>query len=199
MSKVKKILIVMCGMPGSGKTTTSTELKRAFNDQFGIKCTYINRDTIATNMGYDRLELQVEQSRKVLSEAYSRLDHWALDEDTNPVCIWDNTDINYFKRKDLLDKMDPHRNEDPVNDKFIICAIHMNRSISFCKDNNRNRKHTIPDLAMQRMYRNQQQPVYDEGFDIIFHVDGHKRIAISPFFLKLAKFADLDKLGNKGE
>ena len=50
------------------------------------------------------------------------------------------------------------------------------------------KKHVIPNAAMQRFYRNQQQPVYEEGFDIV-HVDGNKRLA----------FVDLEKLGKKGE
>lgn len=199
MNNIKKILIVMCGMPGSGKTTTATDLKRALNDQFGVKCTYINRDTIATDMGYNRIALHIDQSMKVLKDAYDRLDRWALNEDTNPVCIWDNTNINLPKRKELLDKMDAHRDPDPIMDSFIICAIHMNRSIAFCKENNRNRKYVVPESAMQRMYRNQQQPIYAEGFDIIFHVDSNKRLSTAPFFLKLSKFVDLNKLSGRSE
>ena len=200
MAEISKILVVMCGMPGSGKTTSCEELKRHFKEQFNINSTYINRDSIATQMGYDRLNLHVDHSRKVLAEALSRLDRWALDEDTNPICLWDNTDINYLKRQVVLDKLDAFRDEDPKKDKFIICAIHMNRSIMFCKEHNQERKYKVPDSAIQRFYRNQQQPIYEEGFDIIFHVDGKKRLAINPFIAKLSQFVNLDKLGKaKGE
>lgn len=200
MSDVRKIFITMVGMPGSGKTTSCEELKRHFKEQFNINSTYINRDSIATQMGYDRLNLHVDQGCKVLAEALSRLDRWALDEDTNPICLWDNTDINYLKRQVVLDKLDAFRDEDPKKDKFIICAIHMNRSIMFCKEHNQERKYKAPDSAMQRFYRNQQQPIYEEGFDIIFHVDGNKRLAINPFIAKLSQFVNLDKLDKaKGE
>lgn len=196
MSKVNKILIVMCGMPGSGKTTSCEELIRHFRDKFNVGATYINRDSISAHMGYDRLNLYPDQSRKVLAEALTRLDRWVLNYDSRPICLWDNTDINYFKRKVILDKLDAFRDEDPKNDNFIICAIHMNRSIMFCKEHNRSRKYVIPDASMQRFYRNQQQPVYEEGFDIVFHVDGNKRLAIDPFIHKISQFVDLERLKN---
>ena len=198
MSKVNKILIVMCGMPGSGKTTSCEELKRHFRDKFNVDVTYINRDSISTQMGYDRLNLLPDQSNKVLAEALSRLDRWALNEDNNPICLWDNTDINYFKRKVVLDKLDAFRDEDPKNDNFIICAIHMNRSIMFCKEHNRSRKYVIPNAAMQRFIAISSS-LFTKRALTSFHVDGNKRLAIDPLILKISQFVDLEKLGKKGE
>ena len=161
----KKIFIMLTGLPASGKTTARKLLSQYLYHIYGIKSQIINKDEIrldiqATNTKMNMDEINAAAKRSSMS----MLSCWKSDPKF-PVCIWDNISQDVFSRMPILDEL--KTNEDDI----LICALHMNRDLQFCrKHNNDPDRNPVPDKVVNIWGRRYQQPIYDAIVKMDFEI-----------------------------
>lgn len=179
----KKIFIMLTGLPASGKTTARKLLSQYLYHIYGIKSQIINKGEIrldiqATNTKMNMDEINAAAKRSSMS----MLSCWKSDPKF-PVCIWDNISQDVFSRMPILDEL--KTNEDDI----LICALHMNRDLQFCrKHNNDPDRNPVPDKVVNIWGRRYQQPIYEEGFHIIYHIDGTHKLTPEKFMCRVMDF-----------
>ena len=170
---MKKIYIMICGLPGSGKTTTATFLKEWLKEQhpeLDAKILSMNR---LANLKYpwliDRMKigaLNKDEEYKV-EECYFESLAMLLNDDKTDIIIDDNLNLNTFVRKWVLDN---------VGDKAVVGAINMNRNIHFCEKHIADHVPPTPRAFLYECSRRYQQPIYEEDFWAIHNVDEKRRL-----------------------
>ena len=170
---MKKIYIMICGLPGSGKTTTATSLKEWLKEQhpeFDAKILSMNR---LANLKYpwliDRMKIDALDKDKKYEVEQFYFDSLAmlLNDDDTDIIIDDNLNLNAFTRKWVLDK---------VGDKAVVGAINMNRNIHFCEKHIADHEPPTPRAFLYECSRRYQQPIYEEDFWAIHNVDEKRRL-----------------------
>lgn len=157
-SKIKNIIFVMIGAPGSGKSTYAKSIQNAI---------YISRDEIRfsfLNEGdtYFANEYQVYQefTYRILK---------AIEENKN--IIIDATHLTKKSRQKLFNAIHIDKT------KTIVYAIYMNTPLQICINRNNTRKNTktyVPEAELRRMFYRLEPPTYQEYneiFDIIYYVN----------------------------
>ena len=152
------VLFVMCGIPGSGKSTwVQNNLKRPFDK-------HISRDEIRFSMIKEG-ENYFSKEDKVFDQFCTDITG-ALNKGFNVYA--DATHINYGSRKKLLDRV--------ANYADAVIAIEMPTPVSVALERNEGRKDQglryVPPSAIKRMYNQYESPDYDEGFDRIYTAIG---------------------------
>lgn len=170
---MKKIYIMICGLPGSGKTTTATFLKEWLKEQhpeLDAKILSMNR---LANLKYpwliDRMKIDALDKDKKYEVEQFYFDSLAmlLNDDDTDIIIDDNLNLNAFTRKYVLDK---------VGDKAVVGAINMNRNIHFCEKYIADHEPPTPRAFLYECSRRYQQPIYEEDFWAIHNVDEKRRL-----------------------
>lgn len=170
---MKKIYIMICGLPGSGKTTTATFLKEWLKEQhpeLDAKILSMNR---LANLKYpwliDRMKIDALDKDKKYEVEQFYFDSLAmlLNDDDTDIIIDDNLNLNAFTRKYVLDK---------VGDKAVVGAINMNRNIHFCEKHIADYMPPTPRAFLYECSRRYQQPIYEEDFWAIHNVDEKRRL-----------------------
>lgn len=147
-----KILIVLAGAPGCGKSTFADEIAGTYG--FDIVSTDAIRqevlgDAADQDKGWLVFDIAYERLRGFLGNGYS------------PGTIFDATNCRRRARRDVL------REAEGCYD-VAICAV-AEEGLGTCLRRNAQRDRVVPDEVVEKMYDNLQScyPDTDEGFDYV--------------------------------
>lgn len=150
----KNVLIVMCGLPASGKSTYSQWLEES--GVFKRVCP----DSIRGEL-YGDENIQGDGAR-VFKIAHCRIrDYGCLSENV----VFDATNINANRRKELVKSMRGYFD-------IIICKW-FSTPLNICVKRNFSRERQVPYEVLKRMAENFQKPMLDEGFDIVEEIKNY--------------------------
>ena len=150
----KNVLIVMCGLPASGKSTYSEWLTDS-----GVFCG-VCPDKIRGEL-YGDESIQGDGER-VFTIAHARIKD--LGQDGNNV-IFDATNTNAKRRKEFVKEMRPYFD-------VIICKW-FSTPFATCVARNEERERQVPFDVMKRMALYFQPPTLEEGFDIVEEIKNY--------------------------
>lgn len=150
----KNVLIVMCGLPASGKSTYSEWL--AINANFHRICPDLIRKDL-----YGDENIQGD-GKKVFSIA-----HYQMKElgSIGGNVVFDATNINRKRRTELVKQMRPYFD-------IIICKW-FHTPYDVCYHRNKARERKVPNEVLCRMFMNFEKPTKDEGFDIVEEIKNY--------------------------
>lgn len=147
-------IIVLCGLPGSGKTHKAKELSMRNG-----RTVHISSDAIRGRL-YGNESCQQDHA-KVFAIMHEETIN-ALNNGFN--VIYDATNITRKNRKEILDKLPCF-----VSKECIICWA----PIEVCIERDRLRERTVGEAVIDKMLRRFEAPFYDEGFNnITVSIDG---------------------------
>ena len=144
----KNVLIVMCGLPASGKSTYSQWLTES-----GVFCAVCPDGIRGELYGDENIQ---GDGKQVFTIAHARLKD--LGKGKNNV-VFDATNINRKRRIALVKEMRPYFD-------IIICK-YFSTPLLTCKLRNAQRERQVPYEVLERMAENFQRPTLDEGFDLV--------------------------------
>ena len=149
-------LVLMCGAPGSGKTTIAKKLM-CNNDL------YISRDEIRYSMISDEDEY-FSKEKEVFNEYIKQIDE-ALTKNYHWIFA-DATQLNVASRSKVLNQLKNKPNQTIV--------IYMITSLEETLKRNRQRtgRALVPDDVVKKMYKSMQKPTEKEKIDITFFSNG---------------------------
>ena len=150
----KNVLIVMCGLPASGKSTYTNWLTES-----GVFCA-VCPDSIRGEL-YGDENIQGD-GKQVFAIAHHRIKD--LGKGKNNV-VFDATNIDRKTRKDLVKKMRPYFD-------VIICKW-FSTPLLTCKLRNAKRERQVPEEVLDSMYERFRAPMLDEGFDIVEEIKNY--------------------------
>ena len=150
----KNVLIVMCGLPASGKSTYAEWLAES-----GVFCG-VCPDKIRGEL-YGDENIQGD-GKRVFALAHARIED--LGRNKNNV-VFDATNINAQRRKELIKEMRPHFD-------IIICKW-FSTPLNICSKRNFSRERQVPYEVLKRMAENFQKPMFDEDFDIVEEIKNY--------------------------
>ena len=146
-------MIMLCGLPGSGKSTFANEIKKS-NPLFPIK---IHSSDALRQELYGDASQQGDNS-KLFEELHRRIkDDLKAGHDV----IYDATNIKSKERVSFLNSLSNIR----CKKACIVIATEYDA----CIRNNHQRMREVPDEVIRRMYLNFTPPHYGEGFDEILY------------------------------
>ena len=157
----RPVLLMLCGLPASGKSTKAKELAKEYN------ATIYSSDALREEMFGDVNDQGHNQ--ELFIELHKRIKD-CLCNGKN--AIYDATNINYKRRMAFLSEL-----------KSITCekiCVIMATPYNECINNNKNRDRQVPTDVIKRMYLNFQCPHYFEGWDDIKII--YKDYASKPAF-----------------
>lgn len=159
-----KILYIMCGPPGSGKTWV------AKNILFNSKTAYISRDEIRFNLVKED-ELYFSQERKVFKQ-FIQLIQSALTNESFHSVIADATHINIFSRRKLLNALNlsPYKNERAI--EIIPVWVCTPLKICLAQNNLREGRARVSEEKITDIYNSCSHPKFDDDieYDAIIEV-----------------------------
>lgn len=150
----KNVLIVMCGLPASGKSTYSEWL--AESGVFKRVCPDLIRKEL-----YGDENIQGD-GKEVFSIAHERMQVYGTFGDN---VVFDATNIDRKTRVNLVKKMRPHFD-------IIICKW-FSTPLLTCKLRNAKRERQVPYEVLESMYERFRAPMLDEGFDIVEEIKNY--------------------------
>lgn len=150
----KNVLIVMCGLPASGKSTYSEWL--AINANFHRICPDIIRKDL-----YGDENIQGD-GKKVFSIAHYQM---ATIGQLRGNVVFDATNIDRKTRKNLVKKMRPYFD-------VIMCKLFAT-PLETCLYRNSLRERQVPKEVIERMWNNFDKPSMSEGFDLVEEVKNY--------------------------
>ena len=150
----KNVLIVMCGLPASGKSTYTNWLAES-----GVFCA-VCPDSIRGEL-YGDENIQGD-GKQVFAIAHARLKD--LGKGKNNV-VFDATNINCKRRIALVKEMRPYFD-------IIICKW-FSTPIDICVQRNMARERQVPQEVIKRMLWNFENPTLAEGFDIVEEIKNY--------------------------
>lgn len=160
-----KNIFVLCGIPGSGK---STWIKNKL-DQFGG--TQISRDNIRFELLKEGEEYFSHES-EVLEKFYKRIKESSLNPNEKDIYI-DATHLSLKVRQATLDAIYKSK-------EIQIMAVNFNVSLNEALRRNEQRSGLakVPRSVIRRMYNQKVDPTFEEGFDMIIEVDDNNNETI---------------------
>lgn len=146
----KRKFYIMCGIPGSGKSTWA----RKHLSSPGVA--YVSRDEIRFSMIQEG-EDYFSQEKKVFSKFAQEIVTWACMHDV----IIDATHINFASRKRIYDVLTANFDED----KIEVYCIWMNTPYNVCLARNAQRtgRALVPEHAIESMWRRRGAPHVNEN------------------------------------
>ena len=150
----KNVLIVMCGLPASGKSTYTQWL--VGSGVFYQVCPDLIRKEL-----YGDENIQGD-GKKVFSIAHSQIKSFG---ESGENVVFDATNIDRKTRKDLVKKMRPYFD-------VIICKW-FSTPLLTCKLRNAKRARQVPEEVLDSMYERFRAPMLDEGFDLVEEVKNY--------------------------
>ena len=142
---MKSNLYVMCGIPGSGKTT----IAHNFSD------IVISSDEVRKSLYGDA---SIQCNAKLV---FQIVDELVLKSLQNKNVVYDATSISPKVRKRIIDKF---------KDKANIIGVYVNTSLDICISRNNNRERVVPESVIRKMYSNFTIPTLEEGFSKIIEI-----------------------------
>ena len=142
-------LYIMCGIPGSGKTTFARKLALARNAHL------VSSDSIREELTGDANNQDI--NHRVFEVMHERI-HQHLVNGRNVIA--DATNIKRWSRKQIVDLKTP---------ETAVFFIVMDTSLHESKRRNQSRDRVVPEEVIDRMWKNFEFPQDDEG--IVFFVD----------------------------
>lgn len=152
---MKPTLIMLCGLPGSGKSKAAEEYSYCFPVMIH------SSDALRKEMFGD--ENCQDKNNELFNELHSRIKKDLLD---GRDVIYDACNIHSKFRMAFLNSI---RKIDCCKEAWIIATPY-----EICLRNNWMRERKIPDAVIDRMYRNWQTPWYFEGWDSIKAFNNYK-------------------------
>lgn len=144
----KPVLVMMVGLPASGKSTISNNLAKEIN------ATVFSSDTLREEL-YGDVNDQ-EHNNELFAELHRRIKRCLSDGKS---AIYDACNISSKKRRSFLQEIE-----------YITCekeCVITATPYEKCLENNKNRDRQVPERVIERMYRSWNTPYYFEGFDSI--------------------------------
>lgn len=152
----KPIFIMMCGLPGAGKSTLAAKLA----EEYGAEL--ISTDEICMQL-YHTVRIESSKKQKVYHMADQKIQK-AIEEDKS--IVYDSENISLKRRKAVL--------TDCLKQKYrIVCKL-LAVPYEICLKQDRQRKNCVGDKTMRSMISSFTVPYYYEGFekiDVIYHPD----------------------------
>lgn len=150
-----KTLIVMCGIPGAGK---STEVERYLNMNPNQNVIVVSRDTVRYSMIKED-EPYFAKEKEVFKE-YIRLIKEGLKEE-NAIVVADATHINKTSRAKLLNAL-----KGSLDDVYVYGYV-VKAPLEVCLERNalREGRAVVPEESIINMYKAFTNPTLEEGFD----------------------------------
>lgn len=142
------ILIVLCGLPGSGKSTYAKYLTESGH----FEC--VSTDQIRKRF-YGNENTQ-GNSKDVFTTAFFHLQTYGLIKKN---CVFDATNITPQARRKVIEKCRPYYD-------LIICK-YINTPLDICLQRNSQRERVVPKEVILRMHHNFTMPSREEGFDYV--------------------------------
>ena len=140
MTIKKNFLIILVGLPASGKTTFANIIKKKLNIHSQAEVKIIDPDLIRYKLGSKMFDFQMEP--RVREKALEKVRGYLK---KGMIVISD--DLNYYSsmRHDLKSIADD------LKTKFY--TIHISASLELCLERNKNRSKPIPDDVIQGIYK----------------------------------------------
>jgi len=160
----KRNLYIMCGVPGSGKSTWLKNHECFFDPSHAV----ISRDAIRFGVIKEGDEYFSKEN-----EVWVEFVRQAKESLTNNVdTILDATHLNVASRTKILREL-----KDSLKGVHIN-AIVINTSLNTCLDQNEQREGLakVPRGAVRRMYYSFEVPEFEEGFDQIYVIGNEEEV-----------------------
>lgn len=155
-------LIVMCGLPGSGKSYVAKECLKETQRVIGDECVIVSTDEIRKEINGD--ESNQKNSSLVFDIAFNKIKIY-LQGNKYRVVIFDATNINYKRRIDIVNRFKKYAEN--IECYFVYADYEE------CLKRNRERDRKVPEEIIKRMYFNFYVPQLFEGFDHIRIIDNY--------------------------
>ncbi len=154
MDKSKNIILVMVGLPASGKTTLANYIKDNIDN---VKI--FSSDKIREELYGD--ESIQGNSKEVFDILYDRVYKEIFKNPNKKIIIIDACSISSKSRKNIFINFEQYAS---------IYAVEMQTTFVNCIKQNHNRERVVPYYVLSRMLDNYKAPILKEGFkDIIKH------------------------------
>ena len=151
----KNVLIVMCGLPASGKSTYTNWLTES-----GVFCAVCPDGIRGELYGDENIQ---GDGKQVFAIAHARLKD--LGKGKNNV-VFDATNTNKKRRKELVKEMRPYFD--------VIILKWFSTPIDICLKRNAERERQVPEEVIRRMNQNFfNKPTLDEGFDLVEEIKNY--------------------------
>lgn len=151
----KNVLIVLCGLPASGKSTYA-EMLCEINPTFQRVCPDLIRKAF-----YGDESIQGD-GKRVFNTAFRDLKEYGS---IGANAIFDATNINADRRKAFVKEMRPYFD--------IIIFKWFHTPIDICLERNQKRERKVPEDVLWRMFDNFQTPTRYEGWDYIEEIKNY--------------------------
>lgn len=140
--KNQSTLYIMCGIPGSGKSTWAKDFKEKINAA-GYYCVIVSRDEIRFKILEERGGRYFDYEKEVFKIYCQKIQEYL---DRGYHVIADATQINPYSRSNLLDNLE-------IDENTIICCVDIDTPYSVCKERNSKREgiKRVPDSVIKRM------------------------------------------------
>lgn len=153
MSK-DRVIFVMVGIPGSGKTTIRENRFEDINNVAIVSSDdYIEFWAKSVGSSYNEV---FSTAVKYASEHIDRTFKYALGLGNN--IIWDQTNLTVKKRASILNKT-------PLYYRRVAIFVNTDLEVALSRNSNRDRK--ILEEVIRKMHSQLEPPSYHEGFDQI--------------------------------
>lgn len=150
----KNVLIVMCGLPASGKSTYAQWLEES--GMFKRVCPDLIRKAF-----YGDENIQGD-GKRVFETAHHDIKEFACMGEN---VVFDATNIDRKTRTELVKQMRPYFD--------IIIYKYFSTPFDICKARNSKRERQVPKEVIERMYARFRPPMIDEGFDLVEEVKNY--------------------------
>lgn len=150
-------LIVMVGLPGSGKSTEAKKLKDLYSISFD-KVEIFSSDTYREKILGN--ENDQSDNQKVFDTLYRDMKAF-LESDSNVLAIFDATNVTVKSRKKIFEIL-------PKDKKIEVVAQVVNTPYATCIDWDNKRDRKVGKDVVTKFYKQYQHPQKFEGFDYIF-------------------------------
>ena len=160
---MNKKMFVMCGAPGSGKSTWLEE--KVIKNIYAKPATVVSRDKIRFSLVKEDEQYFSKENEvweKFITQIKEDLEKWSVEE-----VYVDATHLNIASRSKLLRALGDSLKGVEVN------AIWFDLPVETCLERNENRTGLahVPSNKIEEMYINFQEPMREEGFDNIITIN----------------------------
>lgn len=176
MSKVT--IILMSGIPRSGRSTTADTLHKWMSNELGLSV--VKYGTNVSSSGWNRQNIMNSVSYEVMLD---------IIDEKHEYIIVDGNFMNYPERKEFMDTVHSVVNQN--NGDVVFVTIQHNRSNRFMFNANKDGDREIyRERTLLELLNTYQQPIKQEGFRLIFNVNGSHYINVELFSRCMSKFDD---------
>lgn len=178
----KVTIILMSGIPRSGRSTTADTLHKWMYKELGLSV--IKYGTNVSSSGWNRQNIMNSVSYEVMQDIIN---------EKHEYIIVDGNYMNYPERKEFMDAIHSIVNQRNKNaDDFmevVFVTIQHNRSNRFMFNANKDGDREIyRERTLLELLNTYQQPIKQEGFRLIFNVNGSHYINVELFSRCMSKF-----------